>query len=233
MRFLKCFLALALSVGSSMAASAAVIPSFKVAGSTSATSFLVDDDSFPTVTISFDPATLTVDSLIDGGNSGLNISDTLAFTGGSLSYDHVSYSANPNQDLPFVYPNLVTFSTSEGSFAYNSEKLNILPNYDLGFGHFIPGLTISDGQIVAYSRGTITGPGGSAPANFMLFVNLMLDLDFDGTDDVGPFGNAAWALYSPEVIPYSNAVPEPSSMAIAALFVGGGALRKWRHKRRA
>ncbi|MFM2013361.1 MAG: hypothetical protein RLZZ396_2145, partial [Planctomycetota bacterium] len=78
MRFLKCFLILALSVGSSMAASAAAIPSFKVAGSTSATSFVVDSNSYPTVTISFDPATLTVDSLIDGGNSGLNISDTLA-----------------------------------------------------------------------------------------------------------------------------------------------------------
>jgi hypothetical protein len=128
---------------------------------------------------------------------------------------------------------LVTFSTSEGSFAFNSEKLNILLNYYPGVGHLIPGLTISDGQIVAFSRGTITGPGGSAPANFLLFVNLLRDLDNDGTDDVTPFGNVAWALYSPEVIPYPNAVPEPSSMAIAALFVGGGALRKWRNKRRA
>lgn len=233
MRFLKCFLALTLSVGSSMAASAAVIPSFKVAGSTDATSFLVDSTSdWPTVTIGFDPATLTVGSLIDAGNSGLSLSDTLAFNGGSVSFDYPTWSLDPSQDLPFVFPNLVTFTTGEGSFAYNSEKVNILPNYDPSVGHFLPGLTISDGQIVAFSRGTITGPGGSAPANFMLFVNLLLDTDFDGTDDLGQFGNAAWALYSPEVIPYpNNAVPEPSSMAIAALFVGGGALRKWRNKR--
>ena len=225
MRFLKCFLALTLSVGSSMAASAAAIPSFKVAGSTSATSFFLDFFSnFPTVTIGFDPATLTVDSLIDGGNSGLSLSDTLAFTGGRVSFDYPSWNLNSSQDLPFVYSNLVTFTTSEGSFRYNSEKINVLPNYFPGFGHVIPGLTISDGQTVAYSRGTITGPGGSAPANFMLFVNTFQ----------GQFGNAAWALYSPEVIPYpNNAVPEPSSMAIAALFVGGGALRKWRHKRHA
>jgi hypothetical protein len=130
-----------------------------------------------------------------------------------------------------VYPNLVTFTTSEGSFAYNSEKVNILPNYHPSVGHIIPGLTISDAHIVAFSRGTITGPGGSAPANFMLFVNLMRDLDFDGTDDVGPFGNAAWALYSPEVIPYTNAVPELSSMAIFGLGALGFAYRNRRKQK--
>jgi hypothetical protein len=226
MRFLKCFLALAVSVTSSMTASAATIPSFKVAGSTSDTvGVLVDQNDYPTITISFNPATLTVNNLIDAGNSGLIISNTLAFAGGGVSFDFNTWGLDPYQDLPFVNPNLVTFTTGEGSFAYNSEKVNILPNYDPSVGHFLPGLTISDGQIVAYSRGTITGPGGSAPANFMLFVNLFLDSDGDGTDDLTPFGNVAWALYSPEVIPYPNAVPEPTSMAIFGLGALGFAYR--------
>jgi hypothetical protein len=223
MRLVHYFLVLALSVAGSKAVTAGVIATFKVAGSTSATTYNVDTISYPTVTISFDPATLTVDSVFDAGNIGLSVSDTLTFAGGSLSYNHDSWSQDMTQDLPFVNANLVTFTTSAGSFSYSSEKVNILPNYDPSAGYLIPGLTISDGDVVAYSRGTINGPGGSAPANFMLFVDL----------DSGGFGNSAWALYSPEIIPYANAVPEPGSMAIATLFLGGGALRQWRKRQRA
>lgn len=217
MRFANCLLVLAMSLSSPLVAWGGTIPTFKVGGSTSATGFTVDSTSaWPMVTISFDPATLTVGNLFDVGNSGLSIGDTLSFTGGSITFDYPSWSADMGQqDLPFVYPGMVSFTTPAGGFTFDSAQLNILPNA-------IPGLSISDAEIVAFSRGTINGPDGSAPADFMLFVNM--------SDGLPPFGNVAWALYSPEVIPYP--VPEPTSAMIAISLFGVGAVRTWRKRRR-
>ena len=152
-----------MSFSSPLVAWAGKFPTFKVGGSTSATGFTVDSTSaWPMVTISFAPATLTVGNLFDVGNSGLSIGDTLSFTGGSITFNYPSWSADMGQDLPFVYPGMVSFTTSAGAFTFDSAQLNILPNA-------IPGLAISDAEVVAFSRGTINGPDGSAPADFMPF----------------------------------------------------------------
>jgi hypothetical protein len=198
MRAVRCCLLALLLCAVSSRAQAAGIPVFQVNGSQDVTVWELDLTNFPLIDFVLLPSTLTVDTVVDAGNSGLAVGSTLAFAGGSLTVDYATYSG---QDVPFNIPNLVTFTTSEGSFAYDSEFVNLGPT------SILPDPTVSDAALMFYTQGTIHGPGGSSAANLVLFVN------FDGS-----FGNAAWEMFSPSVIP--PIVPEPSTFLLAGMGLG-------------
>ncbi len=198
MRAVRCCLLALLLCAVSSRAQAAGIPVFQVNGSQDVTVWELDLTNFPLIDFVLLPSTLTVDTVVDAGNSGLAVGSTLAFAGGSLTVDYATYSG---QDVPFNIPNLVTFTTSEGSFAYDSEFVNLGPT------SILPDPTVSDAALMCYTQGTIHGPGGSSAANLVLFVN------FDGS-----FGNAAWEMFSPSVIP--PIVPEPSTFLLAGMGLG-------------
>lgn len=222
MKIVQSILILFATVASSMMTSAGTIPSFQVGGSVSNNS-----GSALTVTpigtpdgnggytyefrIEFAPQTLSVSQLFDVGNSGLAINDNLAFAGGSVTAPLFNGTY-----LPFVYSNLVTFTSSEGAFSFDSVNLGLFSTQDMA--GLIPNHPISDGPLVAFSTGILNGPGGSSPADFMFFVNL--------NNTTTPFGNVAWALYAPTVLPaLPSAVPEPASLAIFGFGALGIAYR--------
>lgn len=222
MKIVQSILILFATVASSMMTSAGTIPSFQVGGSVSNNS-----GSALTVTpigtpdgnggytyefrIEFAPQTLSVSQLFDVGNSGLAINDNLAFAGGSVTAPLFNGTY-----LPFVYSNLVTFTSSEGAFSFDSVNLGLFSTQDMA--GLIPNHPISDGPLVAFSTGILNGPGRSSPADFMFFVNL--------NNDTTPFGNVAWALYAPTVLPaLPSAVPEPASLAIFGFGALGIAYR--------
>ena len=139
------------------------------------------------------------------------INDNLAFAGGSVTAPLFNGTY-----LPFVYSNLVTFTSSEGAFSFDSVNLGLFSTQDMA--GLIPNHPISDGPLVAFSTGILNGPGGSSPADFMFFVNL--------NNTTTPFGNVAWALYAPTVLPaLPSAVPEPASLAIFGFGALGIAYR--------
>lgn len=196
-------------LASSSVARGGDIPTFQVNGSQDVTTWSLSLANFPLIDIAFAPATLTVDNLVDAGNSGLIAGSTMTFAGGSLSVNYFSYAG---QDLPFNITNLVTFTTTAGSFSYDSELVNMTTP------SILPDPNVTNASTVIYTQGTIHGPGGSSPANFALFV------DFNGS-----FGSAAWAMYSPSVIPL--VVPEPSTFVLAGLGLGATLLVRRRSTR--
>ncbi len=221
MKAAQSFLILLATLACSAIASAATIPSFQIGGSVSDNSsnaLTITPIGTPdgnggynyVYTVTFAPQTLTVTQLFDAGNSGLAINDNLVFAGGSVTSEIFSGSY-----VPFVSPNLVTFTTVEGAFAFDSQNLGLFLASDVA--QYIPNYPISDAPLVAFSTGTLHGTGGSSPADFMFFVNLSGDK---------AFGDVAWALYAPTVLPsLPSAVPEPTSMAIFGLGALGFAYR--------
>lgn len=225
MGFVKSFLILLATVSSSLVASAAAIPSFQVGGTTSSSNWslaLVPTPDNLYVAVTFDPATWTVSQLYDAGNSGLGLGDSITFAGGSVTavwnYDGSYY-------LNFVKKDLAIFTTAEGTFSFDSQYLGLYPYYNKNenvyfFDPSNPAYSISDSELVAYATGTINGPGGSRSADLMIFANL-----FGGATQLD-FGNVAWAIYAPAVLPVLPAqVPEPTSMAIFGLGALGIAFR--------
>lgn len=222
MKIVQSVLMLLAAVANSMMASAATIPSFQVGGSVSNNSgsaitityiSIPDGNGGYTVESRVDlaPQTLTVTQLFDAGNSGLGINDNLAFAGGSVTAPIFNGTY-----VPFVYSNLVTFTSAEGAFSFDSVNLGLFQT--AGMAGLIPNHPISDAPLVAFSTGILNGPGGSSPADFMFFMDLS-----DGTT---PFGDIAWALYAPTVLPtLPSPVPEPTSMAIFGLGAVGMAYR--------
>lgn len=229
MKIVQSILMLLVAAANSMMASAGTIPSFQVGGSVSNNSGsaititpigIPDGNGGVTYEYRIDlaPQTLSVTQLFDVGNSGLAINDNLAFAGGS-----VTAPIFDGTYVPFVYSNLVTFTSSAGAFSFDSVNLGLFRTADMA--GLIPNHPISDAPMVAFSTGILNGPGGSSPADFMFFVDLS-----DGTT---PFGDVAWALYAPTVLPtLPSPVPEPTSMAIFGLGALGIAYRT-RCKRKA
>jgi len=230
MKIVQSVLMLLAAVANSMMASAATIPSFQVGGSVSNNSgsaLTITPISTPDgnggytyeYRVELAPQTLTVTQLFDSGNSGLAINDNLAFAGGSVTAPIFNGTY-----VPFVYSNLVTFTSSEGAFSFDSVNLGLFQTADMA--GLIPNHPISNAPLVAFSTGILNGPGGSSPADFMFFVDL-----FNATTT--PFGDVAWALYAPTVLPpLPSAVPEPTSMAIFGFGALGIAYRT-RRKRKA
>lgn len=232
MKIVQSVLMLLAAVASSMMASAATIPSFQVGGTTSSLTYGLafgpgTGPSGVDVTVTFDPATWTVSQLYDVGNSGLGVGDNLIFAGGSIAADR-GYLGN--YYLDYVMKDLVVFTTSEGTFSYDSKYLGLSPYQDNVSGQYyldpsIPAYNISDSDLLAYSTGTINGPGGSRPADLLIFVNL-IDYFFSGDNSDLSFGSVSWAIYAPAVLPVLPAqVPEPTSMAIFGLGAVGMAYR--------
>lgn len=229
MKIVQSVLMLLAAVANSMMASAATIPSFQVGGSVSNNSgsaLTITPISTPDgnggytyeYRVELAPQTLTVTQLFDSGNSGLAINDNLAFAGGSVTAPIFNGTY-----VPFVYSNLVTFTSSEGAFSFDSVNLGLFQT--AGMAGLIPNHPISNAPLVAFSTGILNGPGGSSPADFMFFVDL-----FNATT---LFGDVAWALYAPTVLPtLPSPVPEPTSMAIFGLGALGIAYRT-RRKRKA
>ena len=229
MKIFKGLMVLCATVASSMLASAATIPSFQVGGSVSNNSGNAltltpigtpDGNGGYTYEyrVEFAPQTLTVTQLFDAGNSGLTINDNLAFAGGSVTAPLFNGTY-----VPFVHSNLVTFTSSEGAFSFDSVNLGLFQT--AGMAGLIPNHPISDAPLVAFSTGILNGPGGSSPADFMFFMDL-----YNATT---LFGDVAWALYAPTVLPtLPSPVPEPTSMAIFGLGALGIAYRT-RRKRKA
>lgn len=230
MKIVQSVLMLLAAVANSMMASAATIPSFQVGGTTSSLTFGLafgpgTGPSGVDVTVTFDPATWTVSQLYDVGNSGLGVGDNLIFAGGSSTADR-GYLGD--YYLDYVMKDMVVFTTSEGTFSYDSKYLAISP-YN-AFGQYYldpsnPAYNISDSDYLAYSTGTINGPGGSRPADLLIFVNF-IDYFFSGDNSDLNFGSVSWAIYAPAVLPVLPAqVPEPTSMAIFGLGAVGMAYR--------
>jgi len=230
MKIVQSVLMLLAAVANSMMASAAAIPSFQVGGSVSNNSgsaLTITPISTPdgnggfTFEYRVDLAaqSLTVTQLFDVGNSGLAINDNLAFAGGSVTAPLFNGTY-----VPFVYSNLVTFTSSEGAFSFDSVNLGLFQTADMA--GLIPNHPISNAPLVAFSTGILNGPGGSSPADFMFFMDL-----YNATTT--PFGDVAWALYAPTVLPtLPSPVPEPTSMAIFGFGALGIAYRT-RRKRKA
>jgi hypothetical protein len=221
MKFFKIFLVLCATVSSYGPASAATIPSFQVGGSVgnnSSSALTVTPIGTPDgnggftyeYRIEFAPQTLSVSQLFDVGNSGLAINDILAFAGGSVTAPLFNGTY-----VPFAYSNLVTFTSSEGAFSFDSVNLGLFQTANMA--GLIPNHPISDGPLVAFSTGILNGPGGSSPADFMFFINA-----FSNPTATTLFGDVAWALYAPTVLPTPpSAVPEPTSLAIFGFGVFG------------
>jgi hypothetical protein len=205
------------------------IPSFQVGGSHSqndSTAFSVTPVAPPDgnggftyeYTVTFSAATLTVTQLFDAGNSGLAVNDTLSFAGGSVTAPIFSGTY-----VPFAVSNLVTFTTVEGNFTFDSVNLGLFLASQVA--PLIPGFPISDAPLIAFSTGILHGPGGTSPADFMFFVN-----GFTPAPNAPLFGDVAWALYAPTVLPTLplTTVPEPSTWTIFGLGVLALAYRRRR-----
>ena len=228
MKIFKGLMVLCATVASSMLASAATIPSFQVGGSVSNNSGSAltitpigtpDGNGGFTYEYRVDLAaqTLTVTQLFDVGNSGLAINDNLVFAGGSVTAPLFNGTY-----VPFAYSNLVTFTSSEGAFSFDSVNLGLFQTADMA--GLIPNHPISNAPLVAFSTGILNGSGGSSPADFMFFVDL-----FNATT---PFGDVAWALYAPTILPtLPSAVPEPTSLAIFGFGALGIAYRTRRKRK--
>ncbi|MFM8251602.1 MAG: PEP-CTERM sorting domain-containing protein [Planctomycetota bacterium] len=225
--YLFVLLGMLLASAPARGATIASIPSFQVGGShsqndSSAFSIMAvgvpDGNGGYTLeyTVTFTAATLSVTQLFDAGNSGLAVNDNLAFAGGSIT----APLFNGNY-VPFAASNLVTFTTLQGNFAYDSTNLGLFMVSDVAA--YIPGFPISDAPLIAFSTGTLHGPGGDSPADLMFFVN--------GFSSQVPFGDVAWALYAPTVLPTLpfSTVPEPSTWTIFGI---GALALVYRRRRR-
>ena len=229
MKIVQSVLMLLAAVANSMMASAATIPSFQLGGSgsnNSGSALTITPISTPDgnggftyeYRVDLAPQTLTITQLFDVGNSGLAINDNLVFAGGSVTAPVFNGTY-----VPFVYSNLVTFTSSAGAFSFDSVNLGLFPTPVMA--GLIPNHPISDAPLVAFSTGILNGPGGSSPADFMFFVDL--------NNTTTLFGDVAWALYAPTILPtLPSAVPEPTSLAIFGFGALGIAYRT-RRKRKA
>ena len=188
-------------------------PTVQVYGANSG-SYTLSTANLPILDFVFTPATLTVGQVVLPGNVGLQVGDTLQFAGFSLSVDNDTYTG---QDLPFVHSGLVTFTTSAGSFSFDSTVCNTA---DISV---LPDPTITDSLGVVFARGVLNGPGGSSsPADFGFFPHPVTQ---------GEFANTGWALYAPGVIPQTP-IPEPSTGVLAGLSLATFALvRRYRAPR--
>jgi hypothetical protein len=212
MRTAWCCVMVSLLLASPAVADPIAPPTVQVNGANSG-SFTLNQDNFPILDFVFTPATLTVGQVALPGNVGLQAGDTLQFAGFTATIDMTTYAG---QDLPFVHSGLLTFTTSAGSFSYDSTVANITDS------SVLPDPSITDGTGVIFARGVLYGPGGSSsPADAAFFLS----------DTEGVFASAAWALYAPAVIPPSP-IPEPSTGVLAGLSLATFALvRRYRAPR--
>lgn len=213
MRTAWCCVMVSLLLASPAVADPIAPPTVQVNGANSG-SFTLNQDNFPILDFVFTPATLTVGQVVLPGNVGLQVGDTLQFAGFTLSVDFNTYTG---QELPFVHQGLVTFTTSAGSFSFDS---TVCDTADLSV---LPDPTITDGNGIVFARGVLNGPGGSSsPADFAFFPHPVTQ---------GVFANTGWALYAPAVIPPSP-IPEPSTGVLAGLSLATFALvRRYRAPR--
>ena len=214
MRTAWCCVMVSLLLASPAVADPIAPPTVQVHGATTG-SYTLDAANYPpSVDLIFTPAILTVGQVAVPGNVGLQAGDTLQFAGFTATIDMTTYAG---QDLPFVHSGLLTFTTSAGSFSYDSTVANITDS------SVLPDPTITDSNGIVFARGVLNGPGGSSsPADFAFFPHPVTQ---------GEFANTGWALYAPRVIPQTP-IPEPSTGVLAGLSLATFALvRRYRAPR--
>lgn len=172
-----------------------------VSGSTNAASASVSVNPPGTLATVLPSATLTTTTLLYPNNIGAGIGTEFAFTGDSRLLTE-------NNPATIISPiTMLQFSTPQGNFAFDAASVGLEPTDGQ--------VPFTDAQYAMAYRGLIKYNGPNIGVDPGFDETLAIFAVFFNTD--GSYGNAAFVLFTTR----PTAVPEPGTLALCAMGLGG------------